>query len=214
MAPVLEVSGGGAFLIRSLNPDDLFTPRGPDRRAAAVRPDRRRVHAQRGASQRSQPLRARLGEDARTAEESRRSRPAPPRDSGGLRRPGSRQGQRRLRRRAPRHQSVLRRIARHAHVDWHAADCLFRHARAEGEVSAQARQRGVDRRLRAHRAAVGLRRVVGQDHGAAHAGRHALPPERSEGVDHQRRLRRPLHRSSPRSTARSSPPSSSNAAWA
>ena len=26
MAPVLEVSGGGAFLIRSLNPDDLFTP--------------------------------------------------------------------------------------------------------------------------------------------------------------------------------------------
>jgi alkylation response protein AidB-like acyl-CoA dehydrogenase len=26
VAPVLEVSGGGAFLIRSLNPDDLFTP--------------------------------------------------------------------------------------------------------------------------------------------------------------------------------------------
>ena len=26
MAPVLEVSGGGAFLIRPLNPDDLFTP--------------------------------------------------------------------------------------------------------------------------------------------------------------------------------------------
>ena len=26
MAPLLEVSGGGAFLIRSLNPDDLFTP--------------------------------------------------------------------------------------------------------------------------------------------------------------------------------------------
>ena len=26
MAPVLEVSGGGAFLVRSLNPDDLFTP--------------------------------------------------------------------------------------------------------------------------------------------------------------------------------------------
>ena len=26
MASVLEVSGGGAFLIRSLNPDDLFTP--------------------------------------------------------------------------------------------------------------------------------------------------------------------------------------------
>ena len=26
MTPVLEVSGGGAFLVRSLNPDDLFTP--------------------------------------------------------------------------------------------------------------------------------------------------------------------------------------------
>ena len=26
MAPVLEVSGGGAFLVRPLNPDDLFTP--------------------------------------------------------------------------------------------------------------------------------------------------------------------------------------------
>jgi alkylation response protein AidB-like acyl-CoA dehydrogenase len=26
VAPVLEVSGGGAFLVRSLNPDDLFTP--------------------------------------------------------------------------------------------------------------------------------------------------------------------------------------------
>ena len=26
MAPVLEVSGGGAFLVRSLDPDDLFTP--------------------------------------------------------------------------------------------------------------------------------------------------------------------------------------------
>ena len=26
MAPVLEKSGGGAFLVRSLSPDDLFTP--------------------------------------------------------------------------------------------------------------------------------------------------------------------------------------------
>ena len=26
MARVLEVSGGGAFLVRPLNPDDLFTP--------------------------------------------------------------------------------------------------------------------------------------------------------------------------------------------
>ena len=54
-------------------------------------------------------------------------------------------------------------------------------------------QRRADRRLRAHRAAVGLRRAGGADHGAPHAGRHALRPERAEDVDHQRRLRRPVH---------------------
>jgi hypothetical protein len=50
VAPVLEVSGGGAFLIRSLNPDDLFTPSSssvtPSRVQSAGRrrlPDRQRA---------------------------------------------------------------------------------------------------------------------------------------------------------------------------
>ena len=63
MTPVLEVPGGGAFLVRSLAADDLFTPEDLT--------DEQRLFGRTAAEfmrkevlpQRSQPLRARLGED-------------------------------------------------------------------------------------------------------------------------------------------------------
>ena len=110
-----------------------------------------------------------------------------------VRRPRTRPDQRVVRRRADRHQPVVRRIARRAHVDRHAAARVLRHRRAEGALSAAARERRADRRVRAHRAAVRIGRARGAHHRDAHAGRPSLRAQRPEDVDHQRRLRRSVH---------------------
>ena len=78
-------------------------------------------------------------------------------------------------------------------VDRHAADRLLRQRGAEGEVPAEAGERRDGRRLRADRAAVGIRRARREDHRGAQRRRPALPAERPEDVDHERRLRRSVH---------------------
>ena len=121
MAPVREVSGGGAFLIRSLNPDDLFTPedltdeqRLFGRTAAEfmrneVLPNEASLYAHDWAKTR-ELLKKAADLDLLRLE-------IPP----DVRRPGSRQGQRRLRRRGT--SPSIRRSPDslgHAHVDWNA----------------------------------------------------------------------------------------------
>ena len=63
----------------------------------------------------------------------------------------------------------------------------------KAQVPAEAGERRARRRLRAHRAAVGIRRAGREDDGRADRRRPALRAERPEDVDHQRRLRRSLH---------------------
>ena len=134
--------------------------RGPDRGAASLRPDRRRVHRKKKSSRVVKQLYAHDWALTRRAdEEGQRARFAPPRGAGGVRRARPRPDQRVVRRRADRHRSVVRRIARRAHVDRHAAARLLRHRRAEGALSAEAWKRRADRRVRAHRAASRLGRA-------------------------------------------------------
>ena len=185
---------GGQFLTSTAAARGRVRPRGSDRRAAAVRTDRRSSSCSKEVLpvvERLVP--PRLGADARAAEEGERSRSAAPRDSAGLRRPRARSDQRVVRRRADRDQPVVRRIARRAHVDRHAAARLLRQRRAEGALPAAAGERRADRRLRADRAAVGIRRARGAHHRDADRRRPALRAQRPEDVDHQRRLRRPVH---------------------
>ena len=143
-----------------------------------------------------------------------RPRPAAARDSGSLRRPGPDQDQRGVCRRADRGQPVVCRVDRRAHLDRHAAAGLLRERRAEGEVPAEARQRRDARRLRAHRAAVGLGRARREDHGRRSA-RTAVTTSSTARRCGSRTAASPIcSPSSPRSTARSSRRSSSSARWA
>ena len=141
MAPVLEVSGGGAFLVRSLNPDDLFTPEDLS--------DEQRLFGRTAAEfMRNEVLPheaslyahdwAKTRELLKKAADLDLLRLEIPEAYGGL---GLDKVSAAYVGEHARHQSVLRRIAGHAHVDRHPADCVFRHARAESEVPAPARQR-------------------------------------------------------------------------
>ena len=141
MAPVLEVSGGGAFLIRSLNPDDLFTPEDLSdeqrlfgRTAAEfmrneVLPHEASLYAHDWTKTRE------LLKKAADLDLLRLEIPAA---YGGL---GLDKVSAAYVGEHVRHQSFVRRLTGGTHVDWNLADCLFRNARAESEVSAQARQR-------------------------------------------------------------------------
>ena len=156
MTQAHAIAAGGAFLSTPVSEDYVFVPedlteeqRMFGRTAAEfmhkeVLPVADRLYE------------TRLGADAPVAEESERSGPAASRDSAGVRRPRARSDQRLVCRRADRRQPVVRRVARRAHVHRHAAARLLRHRRAEAAVSAAALGRRPDRRLRAHRAAVGL----------------------------------------------------------
>ena len=70
---------------------------------------------------------------------------------------------------------------------------LLRHRGSEAALPAAARQRRDHRRLRAQRVGIGIRCARRTDARGAAGGRQ-LPPHRREDVDHQRRLRRSLHR--------------------
>ena len=149
MPQVQEVNGGGAFLTRPLDPDDLFTrdeltdeQRLFGQTAAEfmrneVLPNEHRLYAHDWAFTR---------ELLKKAADLDLLRLEIPEAYGGL---GLDKISAAYVGRADRAQSVVRRLARRAHVDRHAADRLLRHRRAEGALSAAARERRVDRRLRA-----------------------------------------------------------------
>ena len=91
----------------------------------------------------------------------------------------------------------------------HAAP-LLRHRRQKQKYLPGAGVGRVDRRLRAERVGLGLRRARRQGPRDA-AARRQLPADRREDVDHQRRLRRPVHRLRQGRRRGSSPRSSSSA---
>ena len=141
MAPVLEVSGGGAFLIRSLNSDDLFTPEDLS--------DEQRLFGRTAAEfmrNEVQPHEASLyAHDWTTTRELLKKaadldllRLEIPEAYGGL---GLDKVSAAYVGGAGRYQSVVRRFTGDTHIDRHLADCLFRNARAESQVSAPSRQR-------------------------------------------------------------------------
>ena len=126
------------------------------------------------------------------------------RDSRSLRRPGNGQGHGRGHRRPHRQ---VRRLCDHlgrTHRHRHAAHRLLRHRRAEEEISAAAGRRRNRRRLRAVGGVFGLGRDELPHPRRAFSRRQALHPQRREDVDHQRRLRRSVHRFRQRSMAKSS----------
>ncbi len=112
----------------------------------------------------------------------------------GLRRPRPRHDQRGVRRRADCRQPVVCRVARRAHLrSARCRSCYFGTDEQKARYLPRLGSAELDRRLRAHRAAVGLRRARGADHRAADPGRPSLRAQRPEDVDHQRRVRRSLH---------------------
>ncbi|CAA9276502.1 MAG: Glutaryl-CoA dehydrogenase, partial [uncultured Blastococcus sp.] len=74
----------------------------------------------------------------------------------------------------------------------HGLDAPLRLRGAEGALASGHGPDGADRRLRAHRARLGLRRRPRAAHDRA-PGRRRLGPQRPEEVDRQRQLRRPGH---------------------
>ena len=131
------------------------------------------------------------GADARAA--LRRAGPAGDRRAGGLRRPRSRQGLVGRRRRGGRPVRVVRDDVRRADGTRDHADPLLRHRGTEAEVPAAPGDGRDHRRLCAQRVRIRIRRARRARQGDAAAGRQ-LRPHRREDVDHQRRLRRRLHR--------------------
>jgi hypothetical protein len=130
----------------------------------------------------------------RAAEEGRRDGTDQRRCARGIRRLGHGQGFVRHHRRPHGQVRQLRRLHGRTRRHWHAAYRLLRHRRAEEEISAQAGLGRDDRRLCAVGGHQRLRRAELPHQGRALARRQALHPERREDVDHQRPLRRPVHR--------------------
>ena len=194
MAQVKEVLGGGTFLTRSLDPDDLFTREDLT--------DEQRLFGQTAAEfMRNEvlPNEASLyahdwNKTRELLKKAARPRPAAPRNPRRVWRARPGQDQRRLSS-ASRSRSTRRSADRWARTP--------RSARCPSSTSAPPIRRRsylprlasarVDRRLCADRAPFGLRCALGQDDGPADRRRQALRPQRPEGVDHQRRLCRRLH---------------------
>ena len=138
------------------------------------------------------PHACRLGPGAplppRALREARRARP-----DGRLRARGARRSGRRLHLVRPRARGALARRRgrggdrRGAHERRDPPDRRVRHRRAAGAVRAAARARGGDRRVRAHRAGLGLGCQLAADDGGRRRGR--LAHQRDEAVVHEREPR-------------------------
>ena len=188
-------SRGGSFLVEACTPEDVFTP-------AELTDDQKLIGqtAEEFVPKEVVPVIPDLelhkaGLIAATAEKSRRTRTARRRRARGVRRRGPRQSFLHAALRKNFRLRVLQRERRRALRHRHAAHRLFRHRRAEEKISARSSppanglacyclsepQAGSDAQNSRTRA------VLSPD------GKH-LDSERPENVDHQRRLRRRLHR--------------------
>ena len=180
------------------------------RRAPPDGADGRGVRRKRSAAE-DRPARDEgLGSRARPRAPCRRARAPRHQRSRGVRRPRSRQGVRARRLGTHRALGLVRRHLRRPGESLHHADRAVRHRGAEGRSTCRARRRRDDRRLRAERIRLRIRRARG-----AERVRQSRPT--AAGSSTARRCGSPTaasptsSSSSPRSTASSSPPSSSSA---
>ena len=175
--------------------DARLHARAAHRRASADRPDRAGVRRQRSAAG-ARPARAEgLGARARAASSaaatsacSASTCPKPTAASASTR---SRRSSSARRWRASA--SFGATFGAHANLTVAAAACCSAPRRRSRNTCRRLLTGEIDRRLRPQRDRIGLRRARRADARDA-AGRRQLPAERREDVDHQRRLRRSVHR--------------------
>ena len=177
---------------RGRNRANLHT-RAAERRAPADSADGRRIRRERGAAG-ARPARAEgLGARSSARPAMRRPRPSWNRRARGVRWRRARQGFVDRRGRGGRAVRFLRDHVRRGDRPRHHAAPVLRNRGAEAALPAGPRDRRARRRLRAER--VGIRLGCARREGARRAAaRRQLHPQRREDVDHQRRVRRPLHR--------------------
>ena len=193
-SPATATLRGGEWLLQPTRPGRRVHARAADRGASADRADRHRLRRQRSAAG-ARPARAEgLGAGARPRAALRRARPA----------------RRRRRRKRTAASSwtrstsmiVSERMSRSAsfgatfgaHANLLVLPLVaVRDRGAEANVPAAAAHRRDRRRVLPERAGLGLRRPRRQD-ARRPPGRRQLRAQRREDVDHQRRLRRSVHR--------------------
>ncbi len=128
------------------------------------------------------------------AEKSRRGRSSRRGHSRSVRRVGARQDLRHGPDRKDQHVRLVRgRVRRHLRYR-HDSPRLFRHRSAEEEIPAEDRDRGIALRVLSLGATGRLRFARVAHARSALAGRQELDPQRAEDVDHQRWIRRRVHR--------------------
>ena len=185
---------GGGFLLTEVGAEHVDTP---DRFTTEQREFFRtaRKFALERVLPRPTPSRRRTSPPCAAAPQGRRPRPAHARRPRGVRRPGAGQHHERARRRGHDRARLLVGHLRRPDGHRHAAHRLLRHAAQKQAVPAAARHRRVGRRAYAlTEASLGLRRLAARTRAVLSRRREALDPQRHEAVDHQRRLRRRLHR--------------------
>ena len=176
-------------------PTAVLTPEQPDRRASADRADDGAVRRAGGGAS-ARPARAARLDGRAPADPTtlRRARPARHRRPRGVRRRRARQGHVARRQRADGAIGVVRRDVRRAGQPHRPAADALRHAGAETASTCRSccRARLVGAYCLSETGSGSD--ALGAKTKAVAAGRRQLRPERREDVDHQRRLRRPLHR--------------------
>ena len=184
---------GGAWLIEPTDPREVLTPE-------RLTDEHRLIGSttQQFVEQEVLPALDRLEQHdwargARAPQAMRRSRAAWRGRAGSLRRGRPRQGHVAPRQRTDGERGVVRRHVRRADEPHPAAAAPVRHGGAEAAIHPPAADGRARRRVLPQRDRLGLRRARRQDACVAAGGRQ-LPAERREDVDHQRRLRRRLHR--------------------
>ncbi len=184
---------GGAWLIEPTDPREVLTPE-------RLTDEHRLIGntTQQFVEQEVLPALDRLEQHdwdagARSPEAVRGSRPARRGRAGSLRRRRPRQGHVAPRQRTHGERGVVRRHVRRADEPHAPAAAPVRHGGTEAEIHPQAADRRAGRRVLPQRNRLGLRRARRQNAGVAPAGRR-LRAEWREDVDHERRLRRRLHR--------------------